>query len=247
MKKFENIVEKKLGISPDYQYVALNNSNFLQRNWHRNKLTVIQKLNEFTKSKRVLNLGPGSGNLELSFAKKVKEIIAVDYHNEALIFLNSKLKENKITNTKLINDDIRSIEVADYGKFDIIFMIDVIEHIKIKDALKLVRKFKQMTKKGGSVCIITPNYNSPWIFIEKMLDRLTIVPHFDGEQHLAKYHPKSLRLLFERNGFKTENISTFNLFSYIFPLNFLSSLLCKIEITSGFKYGNLVVGTFKNE
>lgn len=248
MKKIRidnEIVEKKLGIPPDYQYNAIRNSNFLQANWHSNKFTALDYCLDINDSISVLDLGTGSGNFELIFGKKVKGITAVDYHKEALNFLKSKLGENGIKNVKLVHSDIRELnKITTLGKYDLIILIDVIEHIRIYEAYDVIKYFKKLIKPGGSVCIVTPNYHSLWILIEKVLDKLTIVPHFSGEQHLAKYYPENLIELFRKNGFSETKVTSFNLFSYIAPFKSLSALLCKLELWSNMKFGNLLMGVF---
>ncbi len=249
MKKHKHdIIEKKLGIPGDYQYTALTGKNFVQANWHGNKLEAIRQVCKLNKKTAILDLGTGSGNFEIEFGKKVKQITGVDYHQEALDFLSMKIKQKKLKNIRLIREDIRHLNrVKDLGMYDLVVMIDVIEHIKIEEAEKLVKFLKKSLLPGGQVCIITPNYLSPWIYIEKLLDRVTIVPHFEGEQHLAKYHHANLRKLFQKNGFSESRVSSFNLLSFLIPNKKISSFLCRVEISSNIPFGNLLLGSFKNE
>jgi 2-polyprenyl-3-methyl-5-hydroxy-6-metoxy-1,4-benzoquinol methylase len=240
------VVEKKLGISPDYQYKQLRGKNFLFANWHNNKLVVMDYILKLTKARDILDLGTGSGNFELKFAKRLNKIVGVDYNDEAIGFLKSKLRENKINNVKLIVRDVREIKkIKNLPKFDLIIMVDVIEHLKIKDAEKLVIKLKSMLKKGGEVCIITPNYKSTWLILERMLDIFTILPHFEGEQHLAKYYKQNIENLFTRVGFKPVYFSSFNLFSFVFFNKSIAKTLCKLEMALKLPFGNLIVCLFK--
>jgi len=41
----------------------------------------------------VLDLGTGSGNFELAYAKKLKKIVGVDYNDKLLAFLKNKLRQ----------------------------------------------------------------------------------------------------------------------------------------------------------
>lgn len=242
------IVEKQLGIPADYQYKALRTPNFLQSNWHANKLTALDYVLDFNKKIRVLDVGSGSGNFELAYAKKLRSIDALDYHKEALEFLKLKIKECRIKNVRLVHTSIQEMEHSKkMGTYDLILMIDVIEHIKISEAKKMISFYKKILAPGGIVCIVTPNYQSLWIYIEKILDKFTIVPHFAGQQHLAQYYPQNLKHVFEEKGFSTMRIATFNTISYLFPSKFLASLITKLEIWSSFKHGNLLLGIFKYE
>lgn len=248
-KKVNEIVEKKLGIPPDYQYKALYKSNFIQSNWHANKFISLEHcLKIKNKNIRALDLGAGSGNFEIIFSRRVKHITALDYHKEALDFLKSVLKKNKINNVKPVYGDIRSLKnIKPMGTYDVILLVDVIEHIELDEADKMIKYLKKILAPGGRICIITPNYKSLWIHMETILDRFTIVPHFGRHQHLAKYYPDNLKSVFEKNGYTTVSIRSFNLFSFAIPIRSLSTFLCRLELDSNIKFGNLLLGVFKNE
>lgn len=241
------IVEKKLGIPPDYQYQAIRSSNFLQANWHNNKLVVLNHILKLTHAKEVLDLGTGSGNFELKYANRLDSIFGVDYNDQAIEFLKSKLIEKGIKNVKLANIDLREIpKIKMKEKFDLIISVDVIEHLKINDARKLISDIKKYVKPHGFVCIITPNYKSPWLFIERVLDMFTIFPHFDGEQHLAKFYKQNLEKIFKSAKFKPVYFSTFNLFSYIFLNKSFARIICNLELKLRLPFGNLIVYLFQN-
>src|SRR5436190_12325761 len=119
------IIEKELGIPPDYQYKAIRSKLFPQANWHHNKLVVLKKIIKPHHEMRILNLGAGSGNLELTFHPLVKEIVALDYHDEAMEFLKKKIQEKKIKNVQVVVKDIINLySLNGFGKFDVITLID---------------------------------------------------------------------------------------------------------------------------
>lgn len=242
MPQFEKILEEKIGISGDYQFKAINSRNFFQANWHRNKFLVLEELLSLTKETRVLDLGCGSGNFELHFSESVKNILAVDYYNECLKFLEKQSKKRNITNISLLKADVRQIEKAGTKrKFDLIVMIDIIEHLKIDEAKKLIEKLKSLLADKGQICIITPNYESLWKFMEILLDHLPLLPKMGMVQHLTKYNPKNLRQIFSQAGYRLKLLRTFNLLSFIFPSKKLSTVICKLEITKSFNFGNMIV------
>lgn len=247
MNHNHHIAEKRLGIDGDYQYKALRSKNFIQSNWHANKLIAIAYFLNLNKESTLLDIGTGSGNLELLLANKVKKIIGVDYNNDALNFLRSQLKKEKISNVKLILGDLRELDKVVQGeKFDFITMIDVIEHVDYKDGEKLTRNLVKLLNPGGKIIIITPNYKSLWAFMETAMDFLHLAPHLDGEQHLAKYDSSNLAQIFRHAGIKNTKIKSFNLFSYLSPLKPISTLLCKTELLLPFNIGNLIIGIFEN-
>jgi 2-polyprenyl-3-methyl-5-hydroxy-6-metoxy-1,4-benzoquinol methylase len=245
MRKTHTIVEKELNIPPDYQYKAINSKIYLQSNWHINKFYAISKYLSNLENKTVLDLGTGSGNFESFFAKKARRIVGVDYNDEALNFLRKRLKNEKIKNVKLLLHDIRELSSLRINyKVDIVVMIDVIEHIKMSQAKKLVQSLRNFIHKNTVVYVITPNYHSSWMIIEKILDKFTTVPKFAGEQHLAKYSKDSLAELFNSQGFSSK-INSFNLFSYLVPIRELSKMLVELELKRSSSMGNLIIGEFK--
>jgi 2-polyprenyl-3-methyl-5-hydroxy-6-metoxy-1,4-benzoquinol methylase len=239
------IIEKQLGISGDYQFKALKSSNFLQANWHNNKLFVIDQILTKYHPQTILDLGTGSGNFELNFASKIKKIVGVDYHDKAIIFLKGKLKERNIENVSLINEDILNVEkIASLGKFDMIILCDVLEHLESVKAKKLIIAFHKMLNPKGIVTIITPNYSGIWPFIENLIDKFTNIPHLKNIQHITEYTPETLKNTFQKNGFKEIYSRTFNFISFIFPTKKLASFMCELELRKLNRYGNLILAVF---
>ncbi len=236
------IIEKKLGIPSDYQYKAINSKNFWQANWHRNKLTVVDALVSITPESRILDLGTGSGNFEFEFATRCKEIVGVDYNDEAIAFLKSRLQDLNLDNVSLHVADIRTVDTTlDIGKFDLIVMIDVIEHLPIQDSTRVVSNLKSLLNPNGKLLIITPNYKSPWVLIEWFLDLVTFVPKFAGSQHLAKFHKTNTQKILQDLGYEVNTIGSFNMLSFLFPSRRLSKLLCSLELKFFGCFANLLV------
>ena len=174
-----------------------------------------------------------------------KKIVGADYNDEALDFLKSKLKEREIKNVDLKIADFTKLEESIFeDKFDYIIMIDVIEHFKTTDAEKLLPKLHNLLNVNGKVIIITPNYTSGWIVLEKALDKIQLVPKFDGEQHLAKYNTKNLEELFSKQ-FSVKEMTTFNTLSYVLISYHLNKAVSKLESKLKSKYGNLIFAVFQ--
>ena len=240
-----SIIEKRLKIPPDYQYKAINSRNFIQANWHKNKLFVLQDLLVLNKNMAVLDLGSGSGNFEIAFADKVKKIIAVDYNDEALLFLGQLLLKNKIKNVELVQSDVRKFrKLKNLPKFDLVIIADVLEHLEITEVKKLIKYLRKLLKRGGKVAIITPNYKGPWPLVELILDRLAIVPKFQGAQHLSKLSKRTLEDIFFKNNYKQEKVCSFNLISFTLPFRKISQALCFIETRIPIHTGNLIAAVF---
>lgn len=227
---FGEIIEKKLGIPADYQYQAIRSKNWLQSNWHRNKYAAFLLNNHLDNSLKILDLGVGSGNFELLFASKVSSITAVDYNDEALNFLQSKLKENSITNVETIHSDIRNLPSSVTSKlYDLIVIIDTIEHIKIEESASMLNNAYSLLKDNGKIFIITPNYQSLWVLLEKFVDKFGLVPKLGDSQHQAQFNKGNLVALLKESHFRNINSFSFNLISYWFPVKWVSTLLVLAE------------------
>src|SRR5260221_3194065 len=238
-KTTRDIIEKKLGIPADYQYSALQSKNYIHANWYKTKLDAIDKLLNVKKTDRILDIGPGSGNFELLFSEKVKEIVAIDYNDEAINFVKKKIKERHIKNVKVHVGDVRKLGKLQ-GKFDIIIMVDVIEHLTQEQAEKVIQSFKMLLSPSGKVCIVTPNFKSSWVLIEWVLDAFRLAPELSGKQHLSKFDPKTLVMTFEKAGYHIDKFVSFNFLSFLIPHERLARWCNNIEMSSKFSHRNLI-------
>ena len=96
------------------------------------------------------------------------------------IFFKNKLNKKGIKNVKLIKKDITQVSsIAELGKFDMIILIDVIEHLDIIYGMRLIASFKKFLNPKGKIVIITPNYAGFWPIIERyIIYKFTHIPHF---------------------------------------------------------------------
>jgi len=95
----------------------------------------------------VLELGCGNGKLINAVAENnsnINKIIAVDYFNEP-DSLNKKIK--------FIKQNLEDFSID--GKFDLVIMNHVLEHIK--NPLGLVEKIKSRLNNHGRILIVVPN------------------------------------------------------------------------------------------
>lgn len=225
------IIERILSIPGDYQYKALNTGLWPQRNWHINKFTALEAVLNFSDEIEILDLGSGSGNFELIFSKKVKSITAVDYNDEALLFLRNKLTEEDIHNVTLVEADIKNLleETVKNRKYNYVVLVDVIEHLILNECVLLLENIKSLLKKDGSVVVVTPNYKSSWVFIERLLDEFKLVPKLNNAQHLTKFDLRMLNSTLGSCGFYCSRWFTFNSVSYLLPFKSINKYLLKIE------------------
>lgn len=205
-------------ISGDYQYEALNKASSAQRQWHKNRLNLINYLHFFNKHDVILDAGCGSGNVILKFAPFVKSAIGIDNNKKCVSFLKQKIRENNLSNANAIEMDLLQIKLN--KTFTKITLCEVLEHFNQGDGVLVLEQIKKMLSPNGKVLITTPNYLSPWVLIEGVIDLLGLSPKLWGKQHLIKFTPKKLRALVERTGLSIEKQGTLNAFSpFIAPIS----------------------------
>lgn len=71
-------------------------------------------------------------------------------------------------------------------KFDVITLIEVIEHLDRAQIEKLLRDLCDRLKPDGRIIMTTPNYLSLWPVLEWMIGRMSDVQY--EEQHLTRFH-----------------------------------------------------------
>ena len=127
------------------------------KNGHINERYERLLSNLHLKGKVVLDIGCGRGEVVNYCAKKgAKIIIGIDF-SEYAIKIASKLNRDN-SNVKLIKLEAKDIKFRD--KFDIIFMLDVIEHIPDKEMQLIYSKIYSALKNKGILILNTPFFKS---------------------------------------------------------------------------------------
>ena len=101
--------------------------------------------------KKILEIGPGNGEIIENFQDEKHEITLIDNDSEMCKVLKEKFKENK--NIKILNSDINSVN----EKYNSILYMDVIEHIE-NDIDELDRACNLLSD-FGRLIIIVPAFN----------------------------------------------------------------------------------------
>ena len=82
----------------------------------KNKRDQIIKFGNITQDDVVLEIGTGIGTLTIELAKKAKKVIAIEQDSNISEILNQRLKEEKIDNVEVINEDALKIEFPKFNK-----------------------------------------------------------------------------------------------------------------------------------
>ena len=82
----------------------------------RNKRDQIINFANLTKEDVVLDIGTGIGTLTIELAKKAGKVIAIEQDTKIANILSERLKEEKIDNVELINDDALNVDFPKFNK-----------------------------------------------------------------------------------------------------------------------------------
>ncbi len=208
------IIEDELNIPADYQYKALHHGNLFQRQWHRNRLSLIDILKFYSPGDQVIDLGCGSGNVVLYLKDKVKRIVGADYNDRSLSFLKSQLEADQTKNAETLKLDLLQEMPAEHLElYDKAIMNEVVEHFEENEIDTIMESAKSLIKKDGLLMITTPNYVSIWPLLESLTDRFNLFPKLWGEQHKTKFNRKKLREVCQRHDLEIVKEGSFGHFS----------------------------------
>jgi len=116
------------------------------------------------KKGRLLDLGCGSGRNIFEAAKRGMEAIGVDYVAKAINLANNMAKKEGLKKVRFITADLLSLNPRQFGLFDYIILMEVIEHIK--DYQKVINFTYNSLKKGGMLLLTTPNDPRQWTILD---------------------------------------------------------------------------------
>lgn len=208
-----------------YLYSDLNNVE-KKHWWHITKRkaakNLIQKYSSSNQIK-ILDVGCGTGENVREFSKLGK-CWGIDISPEAIKFCKQK---------GLTNVSQTSIEKTNFDNkvFDIITILDVLEHVEEVSTFKEIRR---ILRNDGIVLITVPAFSWLW-------SKWDIVLH-----HKRRYSKNSLKKALESNGFEIIKISYMYSFLVIPALIFRSikSLLYRNDYPSDFKLSSNFINLF---
>lgn len=174
-------------IPPGYYHEAFMTGFGPQRYWHRFKFSYIRSfvLEHGGKRPSMLDIGCGPGTfLQLFSDQEIESALGVDISEKQIAYA----RESFAT-------PYRTFKVADMvspqdavslkQQFDLVSLIEVIEHFPGSTVRNLLTNAFSLVKKGGILIITTPNYGGLWPFIEWVLNQVSEVQY--DEQHLMKF------------------------------------------------------------
>ena len=168
------------------------------KDWQQGFLKPLINFFPNLKSKTILDLGCGNGEVLTAIARQnPKLIIGIDTDTQAL--KNCKKKTRCLINVKVEFGNAQSLKYKN-NSFDIIYSIGLIEHFCYPTII--MKEAKRMLKPNGTLIIAVPNGKCLWREL-----KLIIKP---SEIWELKYSIKTLSNLLKNNGFKNREVKCLN-------------------------------------
>jgi len=143
------------------------------------------------KNKKILDIGCGAGIFEQYVGSKAKRIIAIDVNKKDLETAKKNVKNRNVYFKEL---GISGIKNLGKEKFEVVCMLDVIEHLPKKSEIKALENIHYVLKKNGRLLISTPKKNAS-VFLDPAW--------YFGHRH---YNRKQLENFLGKSSFEIEKI-----------------------------------------
>ena len=163
---------------------------------------IIKRLFEEHNLGEVIEFGCGTGYFTRVIAKSAKYVIATDLSDEMIEV--AKLNLHKIQNITIQKSDCENVSFPS-GKFDPVFMANVIHYIK--EPIKALQESHRILKSRGLILLIDyTGFSMKWSEKMKLGFRFITKCGIPPRYFKTNLSPDELNSLPEAAGFKIENI-----------------------------------------
>jgi glycosyltransferase involved in cell wall biosynthesis/precorrin-6B methylase 2 len=123
------------------------------------KLIYAYSLANIQPEMKVLDVGTGRGELAVKCAMTGAEVTAIDYSPAAIKIAKGNLKHKDNQIQKRVEFRLMNAKDLDFpdNSFDLVFLIDVVEHLYPEEAKQAFREIERVLKPGGKLILHTPN------------------------------------------------------------------------------------------
>ena len=178
---------------------------------------IVNVLSQYVKpGAAILDYGCGTGFIIKHVINNGFETYGADTSSQSVDFVNKQYKGEPNFKGAYLMDDLFKLN----KKFDVIFVVEVIEHLTDEFLGPLVENVKKLGSPGSKIIFTTPNN-------ERIDDSVVYCPvcehTFHRWQHVRSWNVQSLTSFMEKHGLNVENCFTTD-FSSVPPDGMLKKL-----------------------
>ena len=151
-----------------------------------------------TTKPRLLDIGTGFGAL-------LEEAQKLGYEAEGVDQCESLVQKARTRGLRVYYEPVEELGAG--ADFDVVTMLDVIEHVT--EPLKLLATARRLLKPGGRLVVYTPNHRGAIVVLARVLNKFGIgfaVEEIFGGNHVCFFDDRSLSVALRREGFSLHSI-----------------------------------------
>ncbi len=167
--------------------------------WHDLKFRAVAV--HLTRARRLLDIGCGPGTFIGNYLDGI-DCLGTDFSAAQIQYAN-----------RLYGDDLHRFStrpiaslVESGERFDAITMIELVEHLAVADAARLLTQARELLAADGILVVTTPNYRSLWPIIEWGVNLVSPVSY--EQQHVNKYRRSRLISQLVDSGYRSVTVTT---------------------------------------
>lgn len=160
---------------------------------------IIRIIKKYIPRGRILEVGAGYGLFaHMFFSEKTYEVEIVEPHLKPyFIESNPQIIKHRTTYERFVETNKK--------KYDCVLFLDVLEHFN--DPQEILAKTRSLLTDNGYIVLQLPNYKS-------LMARIcTNWSWWMVEDHKFHFSPKSIRLILDKNGYKTLHLKTYEAYA----------------------------------
>ena len=181
----------------------------VQCQWHRMKFHSLHQF--FEGQEKHLDIGCGPGTFIGSLPAHI-DSIGIDVAQPQIEYARRCYG----TPSKVFLTVAAGQDVIEPESFDIVTLIEVVEHQEQKEVSDLLMETHDALKPGGRIIVSTPDYDGLWPALEFLVNRFGKVS-YEG-QHINRFNKRRLTSTLEDAGFQIEKLER-----YMFLAPFLAA------------------------
>lgn len=151
---------------------------------------LVQKL--VPKSRKILEIGSGDGFFLEKMSKLGYNMTGIEISKQR------RNRSRKITDAKILDIDF-SEKIPNIGKFDVIVLFHVLEHLH--DPINFLKNISKLLKSKGKLIVEVPNFDDQQIKINSAYKKWQL-----QRAHIHYFSPKILRNVFSQAGLSVKII-----------------------------------------